>query len=485
MKSLKFLLIFILGLFLLGSERPPYVAGAFYPSDPLELREMINKFLSEANPPAVQGKILGIQVPHAGYIYSGKTAAYAFKLLQGKSYDLVILLGPSHFYPFSGGAVYHEGRWRTPLGTVEIDSEFALKLIKSKAGFFKGERFHVREHCLEVELPFLQSVLKPGFKIVPIVIGPYDPRRLLAGAKKFAELLRGKNFLIVISSDLSHYHTLKECRKRDTRTIDAMLSLNPRKFLWLASKGQVEACGASAIALGEAVLKELGVTRAVLLRWGNSSEAGTGTDRVVGYSAVAFVMGEKKEGASKPEDENTNLTAEEKEYLLKLARKSIETALKGEEFSPPEPPTERLKKPMGAFVTLKKHGELRGCIGYIVPVKPLYKTVFEVARAAAFRDPRFPPLKESELKDIEIEISVLTVPKRTFPPRVKVGRDGLIVSYMGRQGVLLPQVPVEQGWDRFQFLNAVCLKAGVEPDCWRKGARLYSFQAEVFKEENK
>lgn len=476
---------FIFTIFLLGIERPPYVAGTFYPSDPVELKVMIEKFISQATPPELHGKILGIQVPHAGYIYSGRTAAYAFKTVQGKKYDLIILIGPSHFYPFSGAAVYPEGKWRTPLGTVEVDNEFAEKLMKLKAGFFKGERYHVREHSLEVELPFLQTVLKPGFKIVPIVIGPYDPQRLLAGAKKVANLLKDKNFLIVISSDLSHYHTLKECKKRDERTIDAMLSMNPRRFLWLASRGFVEACGASAIALGEAILKELGANKAVLLRLGNSSEGGTGTERVVGYSAVAFLNIKAKEDPPKNSSEKPALTRQEKEYLLHLARKSIETALEGENFTPPDPPTQRLKKPMGAFVTLKKHGELRGCIGYIVPVKPLYLTVFEMARAAAFRDPRFPPLKKKELKDIEIEISVLTVPKRTFPPRVRVGRDGLIVNYMGRQGVLLPQVPVEQGWDRFQFLNAVCLKAGVEPDCWRKGAKLYSFQAEVFKEEKK
>lgn len=481
----KLFSIFLFSVFILGTERPPYVAGAFYPSHPVELKAMIGKFISWATPPKLHGKILGIQVPHAGYIYSAPTAAYAFKTIQGKKYDLVILIGPSHFYPFSGAAVYSEGRWRTPLGTVEVDSEFAEKLIKLKVGYFKGERYHVREHSLEVELPFLQTVLKPGFKIVPIVIGPYDPQKLLAGAKKVARLLNGKNFLIVISSDLSHYHTLKECKKRDKKTIEAMLSMNPRRFLWLASRGFVEACGASAIALGESILKVLGANKAVLLRWGNSSEGGTGTERVVGYSAVAFLKIKAKEDLSKNNPEKTVLTLQEKEYLLHLARKSIEAALEGEEFTPPEPPTQRLKQPRGAFVTLKKHGELRGCIGYIVPVKPLYLTVFEMARASAFRDPRFPPLKEKELKDIEIEISVLTVPKRTFPPRVKVGRDGLIVNYMGKQGVLLPQVPVEEGWDRFQFLNAVCLKAGVEPDCWKKGAKLYSFQAEVFKEEIK
>ncbi len=458
-----------------SSVRPSYVAGAFYPSDPKELSNMIEDFLSRANPPKLEGKLMGIQVPHAGYIYSGKVAAYAYKLIQGRKYELVVLIGPSHFYPFSGGAVYPEGEWKTPLGEVKIDEDFASKLIKEKMGFFAGERYHVREHSLEVELPFLQKVLKPGFKIVPIVIGPYNPQRILQEAGKFAKLLKGKNFLVIASSDLSHYHTLKECRRRDKRTIEEMLSLRPSLFLWQASKMEVEACGASAIALTEAILSNLGMNRAVLLKWGNSSEAGIGTERVVGYSAVAFLE-QDPDGLQK-------LNEKEKEYLFKVSRKAIKNALEGEIYTPSEPPTAKLKKPSGVFVTLKKKGFLRGCIGYIKAIKPLYIATSEVAVAAAFRDPRFPPLKKEELKDLKIEISVLTDPKITFPSRVKVGRDGLIVEYMGRSGVLLPQVPVEEGWDRIQFLNSVCMKAGVEPDCWRKGARLYSFQAEVFKEK--
>lgn len=487
MRAFKLILLIFLGFRLMASIRHPYAAGAFYPSNPAELKLMIGNLLQQASPPKLDGRILGIQVPHAGYIFSGRTAAYAFKLLKGRKVDTVIMIGPSHFYPFSGAAVYWEGYWETPLGRVKIDEELAREFLKLKSGFFKGERFHKKEHSLEVELPFLQTVLQPGFKILPIVIGPYEPQKLLPASKKIAKILSKKNVLILISSDLSHYHTLEECKKRDERTIREMLSLRPGQFLWMASKGMVEACGASAIALGESILIEMGANKAVLLRWGNSSEGGAGTKRVVGYSAVAFLKTEKPDGGNKIRNnqsppENEKLTAEEKKYLLVLARKSIETELNGENFTPPTPPTERLKQPRGAFVTLKKKGKLRGCIGYIIPVKPLYITVYEVARAAAFRDPRFPPLRKEELKDIEIEISVLTKPRRTFPARIKVGRDGIIVSYMGRQGVLLPQVPVELGWDRIEFLNAVCLKAGVEPDCWRKGAKLYSFQAEVFKE---
>jgi len=477
MRRLVFLLLF--PLLLSASVRPPYVAGAFYPASRKALVKMIDDLLSRAKPPSLKGKLLGVQVPHAGYVYSGGVAAYGFKLLQGRKYDLVILLGPSHYYPFRGGAVSPADYWETPLGRVPVDRDFAKKLVSQKMGFFFSETYHRREHSLEVEVPFLQRVLKPGFKIVPIVIGPYYPQSLLPSAGKFARLLRGRNFIIIISSDLSHYHTLDECNSRDRKTIKAMLSLKPASFLWGALQGEYEACGASAIALGEEILLTLGADRAVLLKHGTSADAGAGTQRVVGYSTVAFL----KTGKGKEKKDEFSLNKKEKEYLLRIARQAIKTALEGKEYTPPPPPSERLKEPSGVFVTLKIKGKLRGCIGYILPVKPLYLATAEVARAAAFRDPRFKPLTKKEFPRIEIEISVLTPPRPTTPSKVVVGRDGLIVNYMGSQGVLLPQVPVEEGWDRLTFLSAVCLKARVERDCWRKGARLYSFQAIVFKEE--
>ncbi len=474
MRRLALLLFFAL---LGASTRPPYVAGAFYPSRPGELQKVVDSFLARVKLPPLEGKVMGIQVPHAGYVYSGSVAAYGFKAVEGKAYELVVLIGPSHFYPFRGGALSPADYWETPLGKVPVDREFARKLVSKKIGFFFSERYHRREHCLEVELPFLQRVLKPGFKIVPIVIGPYYPQTLLPAAKDFAKLLEGRNFLMVISSDLSHYHSLEECNRRDERTIKAILSLKPATFLWGALQGEYEACGASAIAFGEEVLLRLGVDRAVLLKHGTSADAGAGASRVVGYSSIAFISSGDRE-----KEREFALTEKDKRYLLMVARQAIKAGLEGKEYEPPPPPSEILKEPRGVFVTLKKKGKLRGCIGYILPVKPLYIATAQVARSAAFRDPRFEPLKREEFKDIEIEISVLTPPVETTPDKVVVGRDGLIVNYMGAQGVLLPQVPVEEGWDRLTFLSAICLKAGVERDCWRKGAKLYSFRAIVFKE---
>ncbi len=476
MRRLFLLLFFSLAV---ASTRPPYVAGSFYPATTSQLRRAVDSFLERVPALNLEGEVLGIQVPHAGYVYSGEVAAYGFKTVKGKDYDLVILLGPSHFYPFRGGAVSPAEFWETPLGKVPLDREFARKLVKKKIGYFFSEKYHQREHSLEVELPFLQRVLKPGFRIVPIVIGPYYPQSLLPSAEKFADLLRKRNFLLVISSDLSHYHSLEECNARDKRTLKALLSLKPASFLWGALRGEYEACGASAIALGEEILLKLGVNSAVLLKHGTSADAGAGTRRVVGYSSVAFLKASRGERPST----GFSLTKEQKNYLIKLAREAIKTALEGKTYEPPPPPWEALKEPRGVFVTLKIKGKLRGCIGYILPVKPLYRATAEVARAAAFRDPRFPPLTKKEFPRVKIEISVLTPPEPVKPSQVVVGRDGLIVNYRGAQGVLLPQVPVEEGWDRITFLSAVCLKAGVERDCWRKGARLYSFRAIVFKED--
>lgn len=178
------------------------------------------------------------------------------------------------------------------------------------------------------------------------------------------------------------------------------------------------------------------------------------------------------------------LSQEERAELLRIARKSIKEKLEGSTWNPADPLTERLTQVQGAFVTLHKRGMLRGCIGYITALKPLHLTVAEMARAAAFGDPRFPPLRQEEFAEIDIEITVLSpLRKIDDPEEVEVGKHGLLVRQGPYQGVLLPQVPEEQGWDRETFLNHTCMKAGLHQDCWKKeGTELFIFTGEVFGE---
>ncbi len=190
-----------------------------------------------------------------------------------------------------------------------------------------------------------------------------------------------------------------------------------------------------------------------------------------------------------PSSEKTQIAAaaaeyspEERRILLALAHRSIESALSGEQMDL-TPPSPHLAQPRGAFTTLHLFGELRGCIGYVLPAGSLYQTVAETARAAAFDDPRFQAVTEGEAPHLKADISVLSLPRPVRPEEVEVGKHGLIVTAGLRRGLLLPQVPTEWNWDRETFLAQTCIKAGLAPDAWQHGAGLQAFTAEVFGEE--
>jgi AmmeMemoRadiSam system protein A len=176
-------------------------------------------------------------------------------------------------------------------------------------------------------------------------------------------------------------------------------------------------------------------------------------------------------------------SAEERSLLLRLAHDSIESLLEGREISF-DPPSVHLSEPRGVFTSLYKNGELRGCVGYVLPSCAVYRAVAETARAAAFDDSRFPPLAKEELPLLQVELSILTPPKPILPDEVEVGRHGLLISHHGRRGLLLPQVPVEHNWDRNSFLEQTCRKAGLPLEAWKRGATLYGFTAEIFGEKN-
>jgi len=177
-----------------------------------------------------------------------------------------------------------------------------------------------------------------------------------------------------------------------------------------------------------------------------------------------------------------SLTQEEKDYLKNLVRLRIAGRLAGRDVQVPQPPTDTLREPFGAFVTLSLRGRLRGCIGHIIGDKPLYETIGEMAEAAAFGDPRFPPLSRAEFDEVAVEISILSpLAPCPDPKLVEVGRHGLLLRRSGRSGLLLPQVPVEWGWDRETFLDQTCHKAGLEPGCWKNPETvIFWFEAEVF-----
>jgi len=468
--------------------RQPAVAGSFYPADPKELGSMLDGFLSKAAPPPAQN-VVALVAPHAGYPYSGPVAAYAYALLKGRKFDRVVVIAPSHYEAFGFSSVYDGAAYSTPFGQVPVDQAFAAKLAKlsmpsslirlSAAGHTPSADHP--EHALEVQLPFLQRVLGQ-FQLVPVIVGDqsYDACRALGVA--LAKLVPGTNTLIVASSDLSHYHTYDEAVGLDHKTLNAIaeydyfdLARNLELRVW-------EACGGGPIVATMIAAERLGATQAKALHYANTGDVTGDHSRVVGYGAVALV---KAAGAAKTDDAPFSLTSAEKNALLKIARQSVETSVReGKSYEGSTGGLDALARERGAFVTITKKGQLRGCIGYVAPVKPLYLTVRDVAMMAALKDTRFRPVTASELGDLQYEISVLSPLRRVMDVQeIRIGQHGLLIHTSDHEGLLLPQVATEEKWDRATLLEEVCYKAGLSGRAWQDpGADLFRFTALVFGE---
>jgi len=475
--------------------RPAAVAGAFYPADPQELSRMIDDMLAKAAPPPVDGTIVAAVAPHAGYPYSGPVAAWTYAALKGRKYSRVVVIAPSHHVPFDFSAVYDGDAYTTPLGQVPVDKEFARRLAKMSPTIQLSDKGHqatadAPEHSVEVELPWLQKILG-NFELVPVVMGDqsYESSRAL-GVALVKMLQNDHDTLVLASSDLSHYHPYAEAETIDHKTLHAIEAYDyyslSRNIQWRGpgEPGIWEACGGAPIVAAMIYAERMGANKAEVLRYANSGDVTGDKSRVVGYSADLLVKSAPGTAAAAP----FSLTDREKGELLALARKSVEYMIqKQEPYAPPPPASETLNREYGAFTTLTEGGALRGCIGYTSPTKPLYITVRDTATLAALRDPRFAPVTAEELPKLAYEISVLSLLRRvTDVEQIKVGRDGLIMKNGEYEGLLLPQVPVEQNWNRETFLEQTCRKAGMELNCWKdENTDIFSFTAVVFNENKR
>lgn len=451
-------------------------AGQFYDGDAGRLAAQIDRFLRNVPPqPGVAGEIKALIVPHAGYVYSGQTAAYAYSLVKGKPYDTVIIIGPSHRFGFKGCSIYPKGGFRTPLGTAAVDEALAAELMK-RSGFTFVPEAHAEEHSVEVQVPFVQTAL-PGAKIVPIVMGYPEKRTVKALADALDSACAGKKVLVIASTDMSHFLTKDKANAADAKTIELIKALKADEIEGKMEAGENILCGGSPVAAVILYAGKRGPARAEILKYADSAEASGDVSRVIGYVSAALVSDGETVAPT------FELTASEKKELLALARSAIETYVRENRVIESPATNPKFTTNKGAFVTLKERGRLRGCIGYIEPVAPLDVTIIQTAIYAAVRDARFEPVTAAELNGLEYEISVLTpLEEVTNPSLIRVGKHGLVVEMNGRKGLLLPQVPVENGWDREEFLAQACLKAGLPEDAWKKGAKIYSFEAVVFKE---
>ncbi len=457
--------------------RKPVVAGAFYDGNKDALSARIDAYLNNVKDlPAITRDVQALISPHAGYIYSGPTAAYAFRLVQGKPYDTVVIIGTSHQHGFDGCSIYPRGGFETPLGVAAVDEEMASRIAKS-SGFSFVPEAHTKEHSVEVQVPFIQKTLQEA-KIVPIVMGYPSRRTVYALGNALGETLKsaGKKILIVASTDMSHYLSKEDANAVDSKTINLIEKLNTSAIIDKVGAGENMMCGGGGVAATILAVKKTGTTRVEVLHYTDSAETSGDSEHVVGYLAAAITV----EPAKTPPAE-FSLSADEKKELLELAKQSVESYINEGQVLDYKTENPDFLGEKGAFVTLKKRGELRGCIGFIEPLFPLYEAVIRTAVYAATEDTRFSPVAKDELKDLEYEISVLTPLQKIDNPRaVRVGKHGLVISMGKNRGLLLPQVPVENNWDRETFLNQACVKAGLAPDSWKKGAEIFVFEAIVF-----
>jgi AmmeMemoRadiSam system protein B/AmmeMemoRadiSam system protein A len=462
--------------------RRPAVAGQFYPGDPDDLRSAVDEYLAQAvksRPDPV-----ALVSPHAGYVFSGHVAAQAFKQAEGVDYDAIVVLGTNHTDPMAHGfAVWPEGAFAMPMGDVPVDSELAHALMEANDRITFQRSAHTAEHSIEVQLPFLQRV-QPGKKFVPIIVCEPTLANCEALAKTLASTLRDRRALLVASSDLSHYPRYDDAVRVDRASLAAIASLDP-----LALQASIEdnmsqgigelhtcMCGEGPVMTTMLYARAIGAEQVDVLKYANSGDVGYGDKyRVVGYGAVRFAKGSA-----------AGLSAEDKQVLLHVARQTLNDYLgKGKlpEFQTNSP---TLLQPRATFVTLRTRatGDLRGCRGEILARQPLIDSVQNMAIASATDDPRFMPVTMDDVPGLHIEISALTPMKPIKPEEVVVGRHGLLIVKGHNSGLLLPQVPVEQGWDREEFLRGLCHKAWLPENAWKaKDTQLYSFEAEVWGEE--
>ncbi|MCI0522677.1 MAG: AmmeMemoRadiSam system protein B, partial [Bacteroidales bacterium] len=400
-----------------GHDRQPVVAGSFYPSGSEKIKSDLAGYFLSCPKPAAGVRVRAIIVPHAGYVYSGHTAAAGFAAVPPDAeIENIFLIGASHRFAFEGAAVFASGNMATPLGTVTVNKDIGNQLLKGSRWFITRDDAHRPEHSLEVQLPFIQYHFRKSVKVVPILIGTHNTSVLKSVAAGLKPWFNERN-LFVISSDFSHYPSYSDACKADKLTSDAILTGDPNSFI--RTINSVEASGienlATAMCGWSAGLVLLYLTedqnelKYRNIEYTNSGDSGYGDrDQVVGYNAIVV---EEKVSVSSGYAAATAfaLSPEEQKTLLNIAREAISARLKGVKPPPPQAAslTPHLREPLGAFVTLTIEENLRGCIGRFTSPDPLYEVVAQMAVEAAFTDPRFPALTAGEYPDIHLEISVL------------------------------------------------------------------------------
>lgn len=461
----------------MSAIRPPAVAGRFYPGDATALRDEVDALL-DAAPAVWTTPPKALIVPHAGYRYSGATAGRAYGGLRPwtKQIRRVVLLGPLHRVSVRGLALPAASHFATPLGTIPLD-QAGMAALRADPWVLESAQAHQQEHALEVQLPFLQRVLD-AFELLPLGIGSVAPEAL---AEVIDACWGGPETLFVISTDLSHYLAAAAAEAKDARTRSRILN-------FATDLQPEEACGAYPLNafLHAAQRRDL---RIEAIHHCHSGDADSHTDgnaaRVVGYAAFALFepAAAPLQTQAPPVDNALGIA------LLQRARQAISSQLQGEALPTVDLPA--LTKIGATFVTLTRHGQLRGCIGSLVPHRTLADDIAHNALGAAFRDPRFTPLSAAEWADTRIEVSLLgPAAPMSFQDeadaraQLRPGVDGVILSSGRHRATFLPQVWAQLP-DPADFLAHLKQKAGLAPDAWPADLTLARYQVEKWREKRR
>lgn len=466
--------------------REPAFAGQFYPGTKKELDSELKELFHEAKDATVISEQLRAVIsPHAGYMFSGQVAASAFNQIPaGATYKRIFVLASSHRFRFNGAAVFTAGNYSTPLGEIKVDTKLAKKLLKSSEVFLNKPEAHENEHSLEVQLPFLQRRLGNDFVLVPIILGTNNPSESKIIAQHLQPYFTAEN-LFVVSTDFSHYPSFDDARMIDSATADAICTNQPDNLLDTLEKNKSRDVSNLATSLcgWTSVLTLLYITtnnhfEYKKIDYRNSGHARTYGDKhkVVGYWAIAIT--EKKV------DKPFQVSKKEQTELLRMAREAIKSS-----FSNQKKPVIQsmadggiLDQSAGAFVSIYVNGNLRGCIGSFAQPEKSLKEVVQKSAVSATNDIRFQPLDETELDNMELEISVLSPMKEISSiEEIELGRHGIYIKKGIHSGTFLPQVAKKTGWTREEFLGHCSRnKAGIGWDGW-KNAEVYTYEAFVFK----
>ncbi len=468
------------------------LAGSWYPADSEVLNKQLDSFFQKAGSKTIEN-VVGLIIPHAGYQWSGQTAAYGLKTIE-KQYKRIIVIGPSHSIPMEDIlSVPRVTHYETPLGQIPLDVEFINKLLKHPM-FQNVPQAHKYEHSVQIEIPLLQYYQK-DFKLVPIVAGSCSLETIATASAVLRSLVDDET-LVIASSDFVHYganygyvpfteNIPEQIKKLDMGAYEYIARLDSKGFLDYRKRTGATICGYIPIAI---LLSMLGQDSKVeLIKYATSGELTDDYSNSVSYLSIVFSGVWQKHPELIIQENSQDLTEEDKNQLLALARKTIVYALRNRRVPQASELgitiSDSMRYPRAAFVTLKKHSLLRGCIGDIFPQRPLYRSVILNAINASFNDRRFPPVAEDECGDITIEISALTTPEPVSSvDKIRIGTDGVVMSKDGHSAVFLPQVAPEQGWDINQTLTQLSLKAQLPADAWKEGASFLVFQAVVFGE---